>query len=238
MRGDFRNLSESTESKLVKVYLDELYNQVLQADENGLFSDTKTKPMFDSIRTKIFDAFSALEVTTTHKQVELLKAREVYFNAYHELSQAIELRGWQWRLLFKYAFPSFFYLIFLSLFIFWLSRRLPVAYFGIPTWVLLLGALGGLGQAIWYLWQQVSSNSYRKSWIPWAVSSPILGSIFGLILYLIYSGFISATSSASSQFATGPGPMLVTLVGGFSWRARAIGVSFSAVYAGQFKTIR
>lgn len=203
----------------VEQLLNELYNKIIQADENGLFDAESTKNYFDSIQSKISNGLLALSCSTTHPNVDLLEARKQYASAYHDFNECVKNRGRRWRLTYKYALPSFIYLIASIFAIIWLPPYFADEYYGIPQWVFFLGVLGGVGQAMWFLWQQVSRNSYRKSWMPWTFVSPFLGGIFGLVVYLIYLGFVSATDSTSALGTSGPGPMVVTLLGGFSWNS-------------------
>ena len=208
------------EAKQVKDLLDELYNRVLKSDENGLFQNDQTGAL-QKIQGEIFAGLSALEVRECdNEEKEVLTARKHYFNAYHELSSVVRSKDRLWRFGNVYALPIFGYLIAAYFIDLLLALYLPSGtLLGVNIQVFLLGALGGITQGMWYLWQNVSKGEYRKAWIPWAMLTPLLGTSFGLIVYLIYAGFVSAASSASfSTVIGGPGPFVVTFLGGFFWR--------------------
>jgi len=149
-------------------------------------------------------------------------ALEKYMEASGKIDGAIHAAPLKWQVLHLYGIPHMLYLIvslvFLVYIYTWSVSLSPstIDVFWVPIWSPVLGALGGIGRALWSLWYDVNRRRLRKVWLVWFLQAPILGAIFGIMMYLAFlAGYIAITRSAEVKGEAFP--MLLSVLAGFSW---------------------
>lgn len=200
----------------IKKQLDKLQTALEIANENGLLkNDSNT---YEKIINYITEALRHLSNNPPNK----IEARKKFSLAYFQFNLSINSSSFWWR--FKYSFggPVALYLvtILISIFLAWIFFSpiiLESKILWVPSWAYVWGAIGGVLQGFWWLWQHVSERSLRKHWLIWYFLLPLMGAILGALTYLVFlAGFIAATGEAQlkSEFFA----MLLSALAGFSTR--------------------
>lgn len=172
------------------------------ASENGLFKDREDK--FKEILKECKEADS----------------HQKFLSTYNLFNQIVNSTSRKWRFTYEYGGPViiYFLLIIIGIFVAWScfsNEILNSNLLLVPNWSFLWGALGGVLQGFWCLWQHVNDRCLRKNWFTWFLSLPIMGSVLGALVYLVYfAGFIISTGS--TQMSTEYFAMLLCAIAGFS----------------------
>jgi len=169
--------------------------------ENGLFKECENQRLLEEIYTILDNSNDPHRVT----------------KALDKFRKAVQKAG-RYRLVYIWGLPHLFYLLVIFFVVVFFSFKYGEhSILNIPLWCLTLGALGGIAQALWWLWFQVDRSRVRYVWWAWFISAPYIGSIFGLIAYLaFFAGFI--VSTGSNVIAIDIFPKLLTILAGYSWR--------------------
>ena len=198
----------------VKNQIDKLQEALEIANENGLLKNDSAK--YEEIIRIIAKALRNLSSTEDN----VIQARENFSLAYFKFNEAVNSeKGW-WRFKYSHGGPIIIYLlaVFAALLASWLlfwPSLWDYKILWIPSWAFIWGSLGGALQGLWWLWQHVSGRRLRRQWFMWYLVLPLMGAVFGALIYLVYvSGLIVATgdSKVSSEFFI----ILLCAIAGFS----------------------
>ena len=96
------------------------------------------------------------------------------------------------------------------------NRRIMKRNRSITVWTWILDGLGSVLSSMVWLRHHVGSASLRRSWLVWFLLAPFIGSILGIIIYLIFlAGFmISAQTELKNEVV----PMVLVALAGYNWR--------------------
>jgi hypothetical protein len=83
------------------------------------------------------------------------------------------------------------------------------------TW----GIIGGIFRGIWFLKRRVDDREFRNSWTLWYLSSPIIGGILGVIIYLVLIGGLITLSTSELSIENSLVVMGVAAIVGYNWPA-------------------
>lgn len=194
--------------------LKKLQIAVFTANENGLFSDAP-----DVYKTVVSETVDAL-VGLSEKPPKIAEAKKKYSLAYYELNLRANSKKFRWRFSYYYGGPALLYFIafFLAILLVWFffgARLLDYNILLVPSWAFLWGAMGGVLNGFWKVWQHACFREIRKVWYTWYIALPLMGAILGALMYLILlAGLIATTgeSKIQSQFFL----MLLCALAGFS----------------------
>jgi hypothetical protein len=216
-----KNLSNADVDSIKVAYwvdqLNKLRTSIDSANENGLFND---KP---AVYCKLTNDISRSLAELSEKPVKtdkFLEAKEKYCNCFNELNQLSNAQGFSWRFCYYYGGPALAYLIvfFVVILFIWVFFNGSVVNYHlllVPSWAFLWGAMGGILNGFWKIWQHACYREIRKVWYIWYIVLPLMGAILGAVTYLILlAGLIATTgqSTVQSQFF----PMLICALAGFS----------------------
>jgi hypothetical protein len=201
--------------------IDKLEQTLACADENGLFKNcSKDCPTYNDILTNMVDAYKALK-NSDPPETKVANAWPKYRTAHSQLNQVLNSTPLSWR--FKYLYGGPFIAYFLALLAvivtawFILNPATTTKVLWIPVYAFFWGAIGGILQGLWFLWQHVNTRKVRKAWIPWYIFLPFMGAILGALTYLVFvAGFITATGG--TQIQSEYFIMLLCALAGFSTR--------------------
>ena len=195
-------------------------------DENGLFrkiasrqarnvgTSTVQKITYDASRELLLKARKAL----SSNPPDALLARRLTDLAQHRLNTAFDQVGWSYR--WQYVNPVFtlvYLLLVFALVIVVALQSSPVVLFEIiPVWAFLAGALGAILRALWSLWNSASTRMYRKAWTVWFIGAPVIGGIFGALIYTALLSGLVAVSPSQPNMENIALPLFLTGLAGFS----------------------
>lgn len=189
-------MSFDDKSRLASVRkdIDAIDTKVNIAARNGLFQN-QTVVQVDSIQSILRKARIAADqnnLSESETQMSLASA---------ELSAAINHTKTTWRFLNVYAIHIWIYLssFLVGIFLFYyydLSAILSsnddfqvIAIYA-ATW----GCIGSILRGFWHLKKNVDLLKYQSSWIIYFLSTPFLGGILGVIVYLLIVGGLVSVS--------------------------------------------
>lgn len=202
------------EAEELRGALDKLQEVLEIANENGLLSSDSQN------YEKIIDYITMALQSLSNEDPKWIKARKEYSLAYHYFNRSVNSRSFWWRFKFAFGGPALVYLVTLSIFIFlaWFFFSTNISnsdIMWVPSWAYLWGAIGGILQGFWFLWQHVYKRIFRKFWFMWYLLLPLMGAILGALTYLVFfAGFIAATGEAQIQSESLV--MLLSALAGFS----------------------
>jgi hypothetical protein len=188
-------------------------------DENGLFRKLASQNItYEANLELLLKARKALSPSPPPKIPDTLLARKLTDLAQHRLSTAFDEVGWSYRWLYvnpvftlAYLLAAFAVVVVIDL------RSLPVVLFGIvPIWAFLAGALGAILRTLWSLWNSASTRRYRKAWTVWFMGAPVMGGIFGALIYTALLGGLVAVSPSQPSMENIALPWFLTGLAGFS----------------------
>jgi hypothetical protein len=191
-----------------------LQNALESANEDGLLKDDTAN--YQAIMENILGGVADLSLPTPNT----IEARKKYGLASQKFNQYVNSTTFWWRFKYCYEGPALIYLlsvlvIILAAWLFFSSSLSDSTLLWVPSWAFLWGAIGGIFNGFWWLWQHATLREVRKPWYIWYAVLPIMGAILGALVYLIYiAGFITATGETdlkSNFFA-----MLLSALAGFS----------------------
>jgi len=167
-----------------------------KASSNGLFKDgIQSKENFEDIQNVLFEARTAID----NNQLSLAETKLSLANG--KFNNALQNSKRLWKFCNIYAGHVWMYLIgfLVGIFVFYyfdydgqLSKNenfIQAAIYA-TTW----GCIGSILRGLWYLKKRIDKKEYESSWIIYFLSAPFIGSILGVIVYLlIIGGLISVT---------------------------------------------
>ena len=192
-----------------------LQDALESANEDGLIQETSA---YQAIMDKIAGGLADL----SQNPPNTIKARKKYSLACHEFNRHVNSAKFWWRFKYCYGGPALLYLlsIFVIILVIWLffsSSLSDSTFLWVPSWAFMWGAIGGIFNGFWWLWQHAWRRELRKVWYVWYVLLPIMGAILGALVYLIFlAGFITATGE--TQIKSQSFVMLLSALAGFSAR--------------------
>jgi hypothetical protein len=199
-KNQFRLLQEALES----------------ANEDGLLKEDTDA--YQAVMDKITGGFADL----SQDPPDTIEARKKYGSAWHEFNRHVNSAKFWWRFKYCYGGPALLYLLsmFVTILLIWLffsSSLSDSTFLWVPSWAFVWGAIGGIFNGFWWLWQHASRRELRKVWYVWYAVLPIMGAILGALVYLIFlAGFITATGE--TQIKLQSFVMLLSALAGFSAR--------------------
>lgn len=129
--------------------------------------------------------------------------------------------GLWWRVNYSYALIPFLYLTIFALLVFLLYHETYAGFADITGLSVrnasVWGLIGGLAQGYYWLFQQVSDNTYRSQWVFWVLSLPVAGAIFGGLAFLLVVGGLVPLVSSGNATPNSFGVMVFAGWAGFSW---------------------
>ncbi|MGC1930832.1 MAG: hypothetical protein WA667_17820 [Candidatus Nitrosopolaris sp.] len=225
----------------VEVILGKVDEVITAASENGLFdgeeaaTTARANRLFGDPATNAQfyqDPFLTLETTLEDVRNNLNGQNFNYANCHlklgtlwKNLSTIENKRKWQWRLKNVYAANVWAYLagFLLIVVIFYLfqggktiSKIIGIneTAIGACAW----GIVGGILRGFWWLWYNINRRSYRRRWQTWFISTPLLGGIFGAIVYfLIVSGTVIVTGQKANTINNQEAILFLAAFAGFNW---------------------
>ncbi len=195
--------------------LKKLHKAYDSANENGLFDDDP-----EVYKTAIAEIAIALD-GLSEKSPKIIEAKKKHSIAFNNLNLRSNLEKFKWwRFSFYYGGPVLIYLIifFVAILFVWFffeNTLLNHKILWVPSWAFLWGAMGGILNGFWKVWQHACFREIRKVWYTWYIALPLMGAILGALAYLIVlAGLIAITgkSEIESQFFI----MLLCALAGFS----------------------
>jgi len=193
-----------------------LQDALESANEDGLLK--QDAGAYQAIMDKIAGGFADL----SEKSPNTIEARRKYGSACHAFNLHVNSAEFWWRFKYCYGGPALLYLLsmFATILVVWLffsSSLSDSTFLWVPSWAFMWGAVGGIFNGFWWLWQHASSREFRKVWYVWYVILPIMGAILGALVYLVFlAGFITATGE--TQIKSQSFVMLLSALAGFSAR--------------------
>lgn len=193
-----------------------LQDALESADENGLLRDEK------DVYQAIMDNIAGGLVDLSQEEPNLDGARRKYGSACHALNLSVNSAKFWWRFKYCYGGPALLYLLsmFVTILLVWFffsSSLSDSTFLWVPSWAFLWGAIGGIFEGFWWLWQHAWRRELRKVWYVWYAILPIMGAILGALVYLVFlAGFITATGE--TQIKLQSFVMLLSALAGFSAR--------------------
>jgi len=226
------NTKEKTKVNL-ESKIDKLDKSISASTENGLFignSEDKDK-IFDSLKetreSLDKEAYSECERNRLHTS-------EIY-------TQALNSKGYRWRLFNLHAIHIWIYLVAILVAIFsiyylgllncpvekasnsisasgeqcYLNKVFgkDVAGFYAVTW----GCIGAVFRGLWYLKQNVDFKTFQNSWNIYYLSSPFIGGILGAIIYFIIIGGIITVTTTDVNIQHAIPIIVFATLAGFNW---------------------
>ena len=209
-----KTLDHSKKDNLINKKLRNLLAMFQDANENGLFTSENDNTCND-IYNKIVEG---LDECAREDMVDR-KAHDAFFSAFRRFNDSIACRGFWWRFTYCYGGPILLYFcaILITITCTWLffqDSLIRASLLWVPAWAYIWGAVGGVLQGFWFLWQKISARRLRKYWFVWFLSLPLIGALLGVLVYFVYyTGFIistGATTLLSESFG-----MLLSALAGF-----------------------
>lgn len=217
-------LSTIDTEQILKV-IEQAEVSLLVHDENGLFGGlqvgkaastqptTAQKITYEACRELLLKARKALLSSSPNT----ILARRLTDLAQHKLNTAFDQAGWFYR--WKYVTPIFtlFYLLlaFAGIIVVDLRLSSAVLFEIVPLWAFLGGAMGAILRALWSLWNSTSTRTYRKAWAIWFIAAPVIGGIFGALIYMAFLSGLVAVSPSQSKIENTALPLFLTGLAGF-----------------------
>lgn len=192
-----------------------LQDALESANEDGLIQETGD---YQAIMDKIAGGLADL----SQNPPDTIEARKKYGLACHEFNRHVNSAKFWWRFKYCYGGPALLYLLsmFVTILVVWFffsSSLSDSTFLWVPSWAFMWGAIGGIFNGFWWLWQHAWRRELRKVWYVWYVILPIMGAILGALVYLVFlAGFITATGE--TQIKSQSFVMLLSALGGFSAR--------------------
>ncbi len=193
-----------------------LQDALESANENGLLKEDE--PSYQAIMDNIIGGFEDLSQETP-KEVD---ARKKFGLACHKFNMCVNSETFWWRFRYCFGGPAMLYLlsIFVTILLVWLffsSSLSDSTFLLVPSWAFLWGAMGGIFNGFWWLWQHAWRREFRKVWYVWYVILPVMGAMLGALAYLVFvSGFITVTGE--TQIKSQVFVMFLSALAGFSAR--------------------
>jgi len=206
---------QPSEIKYWAEQLEKLHIAYDSANENGLFNDDPE--VYKTAIAEIALALAGLSEKPP-KIIEAKKKHSIAFNNLNQHANPKKLRWW--RFSYYYGGPVLIYFIafFITILLVWFlfeNTLMNQKILWVPSWAFLWGAMGGILNGFWKVWQHACFREIRKVWYTWYIVLPIMGAILGALAYLIVlAGLIAITgkSEIESQFFI----MLLCALAGFS----------------------
>lgn len=206
----------------------------MAAVQNGLFSKDPTyATISEEYQNAIKSARDAFKAEDYEKAITYAgKAEEAF-------SELIQLRGFFWRLWNEYAFHWLLWLTAWTLILGWLGYTVyltspqtnPQVYtvlstkltlpISAPLRLLLLtglaGSIGAVLRGLFWVGYQVSAREYKRTWSTEVFSSPFVGLLFGLFVYItVAAGLLATTQSTVPKSVDFD--LAAAFVVGFNWK--------------------
>jgi hypothetical protein len=192
-----------------------LQDALESANEDGLIQDPND---YQEIMHNIAGGFADL----SQDPPDTIEVRKKYGIACHKFNGHVNKAKFWWRFKYCYGGPALLYLLsmFVTILVVWLffsSSLSNSTFLWVPSWAFMWGAIGGIFNGFWWLWQHAWRRELRKVWYVWYVVLPIMGAILGALVYLVFlAGFIAATGE--TQIKLQSLVMLLSALAGFSAR--------------------
>ena len=186
------------------------------ANEDGLLRD-EAGP-YQSIMDKI----AAGSADLSQQPPNTNEAQKKFGSACYEFNYHVNSAKFWWRFKYCYGGPALLYLLSILVVIllawsFFSPSLSDSTFLWVPSWAFLWGAMGGVFNGFWWLWQHAWRRELRKVWYVWYAILPIMGAILGALVYLVFfAGFITATGE--TQVKSQSFVMLLSALAGFSAR--------------------
>jgi hypothetical protein len=206
---------ETSENKQIAAAIDSLDQRLLVADENGMFRNQRVVT-FTDCQAPLMKSRTLLKAGKSDEAIDQ------YHLASNKFNEAIESSDRWWKISYRYGIPWFLYqvaaLALVAFYSFQYSSVSPESsqqILWVPVWILGWGATGAIVRSLWYLWFQINRKVFRKDWLVWFVSSPILGALLGALVYMLFLAGLLATTQANVKEPWFP--MVLAGLAGFSW---------------------
>jgi hypothetical protein len=224
--ADTKDNTKEKRKEDLELEIDKLDQQIDVSTENGLFTGDP-KVSRDSILKSLretresFDKGEYSECETNHS---------LTWGLY---TDALNSKGYRWRLFNLYAIHIWIYLVAILVAIFLIyyfgliscsgeqcyinkifGNGVGVVGFYAVTW----GCIGAVFRGLWYLKDRVDEKLFRNAWNIYYLSVPFLGGILGAIMYFIIIGGVVSVTSMDVNIQH-PIPVIVfATLAGFNWQ--------------------
>lgn len=180
----------------VRSQINRVDTKLNKASGNGLFkAGVQDKETFEGIQAVLLEARNAIDSNHLSEAETKLSLANGKFN------NALQSTSRRWRFANLYAGYIWIYLIgfLVAIFVFYyfdfdgqLSKNdnFTQAAIYATTW----GCIGSILRGLWWLKKRVDIKDYESSWAMTFLSAPFIGSILGVLVYLlIIGGLVSIT---------------------------------------------